>query len=116
MRTFHFIRTNLELRPRVDLGGCREQQAAAGLLRVGLGRACIDNHLAVEYDAARAAGDGPRRLPAAGLARAMSCDIHAVHVARLMSDQERIGIQMGSGLAQIRFERGAHQAAAERDG
>jgi len=40
-----------------------KQETAAGLLRVGLSRARVDHDLLLKHDAARAAGDGPRRLP-----------------------------------------------------
>ncbi len=43
MRALDLVGMNLELRPRVDFGARREQQAAAGLLRIGVDRARIDD-------------------------------------------------------------------------
>ena len=38
VRALDLVGVDLELRPRIDLGGRRQQQAAAGLLRIGLRR------------------------------------------------------------------------------
>ena len=43
-------------------------------------------------------------------------DVHAVDVPLLVADQQRIAVELRAGFVQARIERGAHQAAAERDG
>ena len=93
MRAFDLIGVDLELRPGVDFRVRRQQQAAAGLLRIGTVRSGIDDHLAIENDPAAVAGNGTRGLPAARVGRRMGDDVHAVHMPRLVTDEQGIALQ-----------------------
>ena len=95
VRALDLVRMNFELRPRIDFGGGREQQPAAGLLRVCAAHcAGVDDHLAVEDDTAacrwrwRARSDGS----ACAGARVRD-DVDAVDVPFFVADQQRIAVE-----------------------
>ena len=113
MRALDLVGVDLELRPGIDLRGRREQQAAQRLLRIGLRRARVDHHLAVDDHAAVAARDGASRLASSRCVGAVSDDVHAIDVTLLMADQERVAVELRAGFGELGLEPAARKTAAQ---
>ena len=103
------------MRLDVDFGVRREQQIAAGLLRVSLLRPRLHHHARIEDTAPAAGGDAAPGLAAGGMRRGVLDVQMLVDVAPCSGDEEAVELAFGAGFIQAHPDVVTRQAATKAD-